>query len=66
MRPGASLMRRNYWGDPALHPLLGIARFPAADSIHNLFRKFFSGHAQRLYERQSAPPTRGRSGRAVT
>jgi hypothetical protein len=42
----AALLR----GDQALHALLGIKRFPIADTIRNLFRAFSMGNLQRLLE----------------
>jgi len=42
----AALLR----GDPALHALLGMQRFPTDDTIRNLFRQFGMGHVQRFYE----------------
>src|SRR6202521_1942549 len=42
----ANLLR----GDRALHALLGMDRFPTADTIRNLFRQFGMGQAQRLFE----------------
>src|SRR5262249_15921611 len=37
-------------GDPALHALMGLERFPTDDTIRNLFRAFGMGQIQRLYE----------------
>jgi len=37
-------------GDQALHALLGMTRFPTADTICNLFRQFGMGEIQRFFE----------------